>query len=378
VQGEGRGHMTQSIAMKRMLENAGVSVDEVLIGSSDRREVPPFYYNKIKANVTSIESPNLSADKKNRSVNVLRTLIKNSKNIPAYRKSLRMIDEKIRTYRPDLIINFYEPLAGIYYMFHKCKVPMICIGHHYLFHHPDFNMPDRKLLDKITLRLYTSLTAYGATRKLALSFYPLKDCTEKSIYVIPPLLRSEVLEKQPVNGNYLLVYLLNSGYMNDVIKWHEKNPSIILHCFVDKKEIKDVVQYHEHLYFHQLNDQKFVEMMAGARGLITTAGFESVCEAMYLKKPALIVPVEGHYEQFCNSRDAFKAGAGIYDDRFDISRFLGFLAQYKQNNERYLEWVKLSQELTLKQIRSVLDISQDNVRYLNPYHGLEKRVSANL
>ena len=67
------------------------------------------------------------------------------------------------------------------------------------------------------------------------------------------------------------------------------------------------------LFVHAINDKLFLDMMSRARGLASTAGFESVCEAMYLGKPVLMVPVKGHFEQFCNSRDAFKAGAGIFN-----------------------------------------------------------------
>ena len=38
------------------------------------------------------------------------------------------------------------------------------------------------------------------------------------------------------------------------------------------------------LSFHQLDDVKFLRYMAGCKAYATTAGFESVCEAMY---PAL-------------------------------------------------------------------------------------------
>ena len=61
------------------------------------------------------------------------------------------------------------------------------------------------------------------------------------------------------------------------------------------------------LSFHQLNDTLFVRYMAGARAYATTAGFESVCEAMYLGKPVLMVPT--HIEQACNAFDAVHAGA---------------------------------------------------------------------
>lgn len=49
--------------------------------------------------------------------------------------------------------------------------------------------------------------------------------------------------------------------------------------------------------------------MAGCRAYATTAGFESICEAMYLGKPVLMVPA--HIEQDCNAHDAMRAGAGL-------------------------------------------------------------------
>lgn len=52
--------------------------------------------------------------------------------------------------------------------------------------------------------------------------------------------------------------------------------------------------------------------MAGCKAYASTAGFESICEAMYLGKPVLMVPA--HIEQDCNAYDAMKAGAGIISD----------------------------------------------------------------
>ena len=69
------------------------------------------------------------------------------------------------------------------------------------------------------------------------------------------------------------------------------------------------VKVDSRLSFHQLNDTLFVRYMAGARAYATTAGFESVCEAMYLGKPVLMVPT--HIEQACNAFDAVHAGAGV-------------------------------------------------------------------
>lgn len=60
--------------------------------------------------------------------------------------------------------------------------------------------------------------------------------------------------------------------------------------------------------------------MGGCKAYLTTAGFESVCEALYLGKPVLMVPV--HVEQECNAWDAQKVGAGVRADIL-IRAFVG-------------------------------------------------------
>ena len=53
----------------------------------------------------------------------------------------------------------------------------------------------------------------------------------------------------------------------------------------------------------------FLNQMAACKAYASTAGFESICEAMYLGKPILRVPA--HIEQDCNAFDAVNSGAGI-------------------------------------------------------------------
>ena len=67
----------------------------------------------------------------------------------------------------------------------------------------------------------------------------------------------------------------------------------------DKKDQRAEVKIDDCLSFHQLDDTLFLRYMSGAKAYATTAGFESVCEAMYLNKPVLMVPT--HIEQACNA-----------------------------------------------------------------------------
>jgi len=371
VQGEGRGHMTQSISMKQVLESAGMEVCEVIIGKNSHREVPQFYYDRMKLPVTRMQSPGIAMDKNMKSALPWATFLSTAARLLLFFKNLREINDKVKEHKPDIIVNFFEPLCGLYYMFYACRVPMISVAHHHLYNHPKFKMPAGQLFTRYSLKFYVWMTTFGAKKKLALSFYPFFDNPKNSTYVIPPLLRKEITEHTPKQGNYLLVYLLNSGYMDNIIKWHEENPETELHCFVDKKDMGDVYKVDDTLSFHSLNDKKFLEMMAGSKGLVTTAGFESVCEAMYMGKPVQMVPVQGHYEQFCNSRDAAMAGAGIYDDKFNIDRLLKYIPVHNAYSNEFKEWVNAAPQLIIRHVHSALNAG-DNVRQLIPRIALGK------
>jgi uncharacterized protein (TIGR00661 family) len=95
-----------------------------------------------------------------------------------------------------------------------------------------------------------------------------------------------------------------------------------VHCFYDKPGAPDEERVDSHLTFHKIHGEKFLRLMASARGVACTAGFESVSEAAYLGKQVLMIPVENHFEQFLNARDAERTGIGLADNAFRLSRLL--------------------------------------------------------
>ncbi len=354
VQGEGRGHMTQAISMTEILEQAGFVISAVMVGCSSNRAIPDFFYKKFKAPIIKFKSPNFITDQKNKSIKVAPSLFVNLLKLPVFMKSIRQIDAVLSEHKPDAIINFYDPLIGLYYFFKKPTIPFICIAHQYLFLHPKFIFPTGHRVDRMAVRTFSKLTALRSTRKLAISFYSMDNPVKSNISVVPPLLRKDVFEQTEAHKDYYLIYLLNSGYKDEIVKWHQQNQHIEAHCFCDMPETYDTLKYGENLYFHKLNDKKFLELMAGTKGLVSTAGFESVCEAMYLGKPVFMVPVEGHFEQFVNARDAHKAGAGIFDKKFDINKFVEYVGTCKPDPAIFKKWLHNSTEMFLNEINAVL------------------------
>ena len=130
--------------------------------------------------------------------------------------------------------------------------------------------------------------------------------------------------------------MVNSGFAEQVEQWHVKRPDVPLCFFWDRKGETGVKRVDATLMFHQLDDNAFLKYMAGCRAYASTAGFESICEAMYMGKPILMVPA--HIEQECNAHDAMLAGAGIVGEEFDLGRLLEFADNY-QPDSRFVFWV---------------------------------------
>lgn len=354
VQGEGRGHLTQAITMEELLRRNGHEVVEVLVGKSDSRRLPGFFNRSIQAPVKRFLSPNFLPTPANKRASLSRSVAYNLTRLPAYLRSMRYLRRRIGESGAELVVNFYEPLTGLTYLLFRPSVPQVSVGHQYLFLHRDFEFPGKNGFQLWLLRFFTRLTCIGAREKLALSFREMEDDEGAHIRVVPPLLRQEVLSCEATEGDYLHGYMVNAGFGENIRHWHAAHPEVPLHFFWDKQDEEEVCRVDDTLSFHQLDDVKFLRYMAGCKGYATTAGFESVCEAMYLGKPLLMVPA--HIEQDCNAYDAVRGGAGVIAEEFDLERLLAFSEQFRPD-VAFRYWVRSCDRRILRCIESGTSLS---------------------
>lgn len=397
VQGEGRGHMTQALALQGLLKDAGHRVSHVVMGQSTRRDVPGFVREKLDAPVSFVQSPNFVADEDERSVRPWATALQAIRDVRTLYRDLSKLNDLIAANDPDVVVNFFEPMAGWTYLRHAPDPPLVCVGHQYMFLHPAYTFPPGRLCSRWMARAFAMSTAWRSDRNLALSLYPVdaqhqaaastpkkrsvapwqgvsgdgqpspragRAPLQDGLVVMPPLLRDELF-RQPLGRTepFYLVYIVNNGYAGQVIRWHEAHPETRLHCFWDRPDACTVEAYDDTLTFHQLDDAKFLSMMARCRGLVSTAGFESIAEAMYMGKPVQVVPVEGHFEQWCNAFDTVRAGAGIRSRRFELERLQRYIADGSCSHDpdaspaglsaqRFREWVDAGRSRFVREIES--------------------------
>lgn len=353
IQGEGRGHLTQALTVSDILRRNGDTLAEVLVGVSNEREIPDFFIQKIGCPVQRFVSPNFVMSKNRKNVDLMRTITRNMtiKKGTDFARSIRLIKDRVRENRADVVINFYELLGSFATLCNGLKgVKMVGIAHQYLLQHSEFQYTKRGNRGLSFLRLHAKMSSIGLNRTLALSFYPLPPSRGKEIHTIPPMLRKEVLESTPSNAGHILGYMLNDGYAEEIYSWHDEHPDVRLHIFWDKKDAPQTMEIDATLTFHKINDTKFLELMASCHGYITTAGFESVCEALYLGKPCLMIPA--HIEQKINATDAMKVGAGASASSFDISKLLELCQNYTANKE-FAQWVDSAEERLLRELNAL-------------------------
>jgi len=336
VQSEGRGHMSQALALKEKLERRGHQVVATIIGFNPSKKIPDFFKQEINCPLITIDSPNFVVDKKDRGVKVFVSSLITIYHLPRFWNSLKIVKQTINKFQPDILVNFYEPLASNYYRLFNNKRPMFCIGHQHFIEHPSFQFPPINWLARLSFKFYNRLTASSKTIRIALSFTQETDLLDKKLFICPPLIRQKILRQQPINKNFILVYLLNSGYYQEIASWCQKNPQQRVEGFWDKSN-EEETNHGNNLTFHYINGQKFIDYLTTCSSYVCTAGFDSVAEAAYLQKNILMIPTENHFEQKCNAIDAQRAGLAISATEFNLSLLPD---QPKTHSlETFKEWV---------------------------------------
>jgi uncharacterized protein (TIGR00661 family) len=318
IQGQGRGHLTQAIATGEILQAAGHDLVEVVAGSHPGRPLPSSFIDAFAAPVTVLPSPGF-VFRKNRGVDMPGTLLHAVRHGGEWRGSLRRLSDIIDRSKPDLVLNFFEPLTGLLQAARPARMPVLAAAHQFALLGPKAGAPPGSPVAPAWLKAFIRFVSYRSW-KLALSFTPGESAVTsiKRVVVAPPLLRRRVLSLDPRRGDYVLVYVATHGYADAVRAWHEVHPAVRLHCFYDRPGAPVVETVGPNLTFHQLDADKFLDFMAGCRAVVCTAGFESICEAAFLGKPVLMIPLENHLEQELNARDGASAGVAVSHPCFDL------------------------------------------------------------
>ncbi len=331
--------MTQALAFRQWCRRQGHEVVAVLAGANGNRRWPDYFERGFDVPVERIASPGMVYSNARR-FNTAATLWMLATRWGSYRGSVRCLDAAIRQTRPDLLVNFLEPVAAWHRTLTGSPLPVLSVGHQFMVDRPGYVRLPSQRLQQWALRRYVDFVGSGTTR-YALSFYRAEDDPGQGFLTGPPLLREELFQACPTQGRHLLVYLLNAGYLAEVMAWHRRHPDVEVHCFCQRPGHPDEERRNGNLVIHPLHATRFLESMARCRGVVCTAGFESLSEAAWLGKPMLAIPVEGHIEQALNAADIERCGLGVASEEFSLDRVLS-LTRPRAAQQAFREWMRES------------------------------------
>ncbi|MFH0757525.1 MAG: glycosyltransferase family protein [Bacteroidota bacterium] len=342
VQGEGRGHLSQSAALKEYLENAGHTVEAVFTGCNNRHSLPTYYRTLFGDRLQCFASPFFLRTPNKKGIYVGLTILFNLFRSPLYVREAGRIRREITRLNPHVVFNFYDVVGALALQKGSPSVKRIGIGHHFLLHLEGYRCPGGNTLHKWFLRLHTLTVMRSCDKVLALSFRELPG--NEQITVVPPLVRERFRNATRKEGPATLIYLLNEGFASDITTIAKNNPDFQADIF---SELPTETPMPPSIRLHAINDQAFLEKMESCRNLVTTAGFDTVAEAAYMGVPLGVVPVRNHFEQRCNSFDIERSGLGISLDGFSAEGLRGI----KKSDKLWFRlWVDRAGEMIINQM----------------------------
>jgi uncharacterized protein (TIGR00661 family) len=279
IQGTGNGHISRAIALVPEFQKQ-VEVDVLISGTQSQIEFP--FPVKYRFKGMSFKSS------KNGGISIWKTLW--------MIKPLRLWNEvkRLPVKEYDFVISDFEPISSW-----ACKmrgVKCIELSHQAAVKDPQSPQPRRAFpFGRWIVKNYCP-----ASSTIGFHFNTYTENT----YL--PILRKEIVQGTPIQGNYYVVYL--TGYGDALllsIFQHVDAPFIIF-----SKDVKS--QSHlNNCTIKPISNDVFMDDLMGCKGVICGAGFELPSEALYLKKKLLVVPYSNHYEQYCNAEALSRLGVKV-------------------------------------------------------------------
>lgn len=224
---------------------------------------------------------------------------------------------------PEVVISDFETWS---WFFAKLfRVPVVCVDNIQIINrctHEDDILVGHEEEFRLTKSIVKSRTA-GADQYLVTTFfYP--EVRKKRTTLVPPILRPAILEATPTDGEHLLVYQTSDTFAD--LPNLLQGLDVPSRVYGLRRDITEPVT-EGNVTFCPFSNEGFVADLASCRGVVASAGFTLMGEAVHLGKPYLATPVRKQFEQVLNARYLEKLGYGTYDLDLDSRTLESFLAQ---------------------------------------------------
>ncbi|MFC1769409.1 MJ1255/VC2487 family glycosyltransferase [Nanoarchaeota archaeon] len=318
VNGQGLGHTMRSMPI---LEHLSKKHDLRIFASGRAGKYLKKYYNIHHINHYKIVYVN-------NKVSSILTFLRGFVHSPI----LWIYNTKVGFYmikdRPSLAISDFEP-ATVWWA-NILGVPLVNIDNQHTIVGTEIDLPKKEKRSYLFLKAVIKFLVPHADRYISTTFFFNKK-TKKNLDLVPPILRKEILELKPKNGNHILVYQTSRSNKRLIPTLKGIDEKFIVYG-LGKDRIDGNIE------FKRRNELSFYNDLSSCKAVITNGGFTLIGEALYLGKPVFSNVIGGQFEQIVNGYYIDKLGYGIMRIRIskkEVENFINNLEVYRKNIRLY-------------------------------------------
>jgi len=355
LSGEGSGHSSRAIIIIPHLIKKGHIVRVASYGRG---------YENLKDlfDVTQITGINFVTE--DNKLSVAKTLAQNIATLPEGQESLSKLKKTLFTdFKPDCVFCDFEPMTA--YLANFLNIPLVSLDNQHRIRYLDYNYPSDMRADALVAENIVRAAVPRPDVSLITSFYEGKLRNNRS-FLFPPILREEVINTRPIEGNHILVYLTRGfDSLVDILRLYHRE-KFIIYGYKRSDQL-------ENLVFKEFSSEGFLCDLANSKAVIGTAGFTLITESLFLRKPYLAVPMKGQFEQELNGYVLESLSYGKSMPRLSRDIVSAFLYEIPEYKEKLKQYSTAGNDLIKEKIDSLLT---NDMKELLEYHNKRSLVNS--
>lgn len=319
--GEGRGHAARA----RVVVDALRGRHRLLVYAPDQAHefLAPIYADK---DVEVRRLPGLRFHYRGARLDLTRTLWSGGGYLRRLPRLARDLSDELVRESVDMAITDFEP--ALPRAARRARIPFVSLDHQHFLVACDLSSLPTKL------RWYASymgaavrLFHRGAQKTLVSAFFkaPLKPAY-RHVVQVGALFREGLFRRPVTAGRHLLAYLRGEASRRAIEVLKRSGRPTIIYGLGERPADGN-------LHFRPIDEQTFLDDLAGSDAIVCAAGNQLLSEVYYLGKPCLAIPEADHHEQQINAHFLAAAGAGR---KVDLERLGdGELGEFLEQRESY-------------------------------------------
>lgn len=300
VAGEGRGHAARALALIEQLH--------------ERYRVVVYSYGQalslLKSACASLDvevrtlPPLEFSYTSQRTLSYSRTFFNNVGYLRDLSDIFSRVQREMERCRPDLIISDFEPVLPR--VGRRLDVPFLSLDHqHFLLACDVSTLPTRLRSHTLWMGAFVRMFCPdGPSETVISSFFPYRTRARYAFAKqVGVMMRKHILDARSEDRGHLVAYVRRPETIDLVPHLHAVGHPVRVYGLGAQPRFGNVE-------FHDIHPTRFLEDLASATALVTTAGNQLVGEALYLGKPVFAVPEPQNREQDINAHFVQTMGVG--------------------------------------------------------------------